>query len=166
MGIDPELNDPEGGDYSLAPGSPAAGYGCQTFGGDSGRSPGSRGPAPGIIVGDKRDEITVSGPITTDTVWNADKVNVVGDVIVENGVTLTIVPGVWVEYHDYYRLSIQGRDCTLPISYRNDSGLCLQPGRGLSRFFTCRDPSVELCFAIMPLSWYSACYLSGEKYST
>lgn len=34
--------------------------------------------------------------------------NVVGDVTVENGVTLTIEPGVLVEFHDYYRLSVQG----------------------------------------------------------
>ena len=28
---DPQLNDPENGDYSLTPNSPATGYGCQTF---------------------------------------------------------------------------------------------------------------------------------------
>ncbi len=106
------MNDPEEGDYSLAPGSPATGYGCRTFDGDgdSGRSSGPNRPAPRIFGSvDKGNEITVSGPITTDTVWKADKVNVVGDVTVENGVPLTIDPGVLVEFHDYYRLSVPGR---------------------------------------------------------
>lgn len=31
MGVDPELRDPDGGDFSLKPGSPATGFGCQTF---------------------------------------------------------------------------------------------------------------------------------------
>ncbi|MFH1998778.1 MAG: right-handed parallel beta-helix repeat-containing protein [Planctomycetota bacterium] len=57
----------------------------------------------------RRDEIEVSGPVSTDTLWEADKVKVIGDVIVENGVTLTIAPGVIVEFQDYYGIAIQGR---------------------------------------------------------
>ncbi len=114
IGVDPLLTDPENDDYRLLPGSPAAGYGCQTF------VKGDRGPASGTPGrnaslshsarrSDRRDEITVSGSITEDTTWNADKVNVVGDVTVEDTITLSIEPGVLVEFHDYYRLEIQGR---------------------------------------------------------
>ncbi|MCK5596427.1 MAG: hypothetical protein KAJ04_03175, partial [Candidatus Eisenbacteria sp.] len=31
VGVDPELTDPENGDFRPAPGSPASGYGCRTF---------------------------------------------------------------------------------------------------------------------------------------
>ena len=58
---------------------------------------------------ERRDEITVSGSITEDTVWSADKVNVVGDITVEDTVTLSIEPGVLVEFHDYYKLEVLGR---------------------------------------------------------
>ncbi len=40
--------------------------------------------------------------------WGAETVRVVGDVTVENGVTLTIEPGVLVEFQDYYMLDIAG----------------------------------------------------------
>ncbi|MBI4881329.1 MAG: right-handed parallel beta-helix repeat-containing protein [Planctomycetes bacterium] len=40
--------------------------------------------------------------------WNADKVKVTGDVTVADGVTLTIAPGVVVEFQDHYRLAVQG----------------------------------------------------------
>jgi hypothetical protein len=52
--------------------------------------------------------IDVSGDIAVDTVWNADTVRVVGDVTVLDGVTLTIEPGVRVEFRDYYRLNVEG----------------------------------------------------------
>ncbi len=76
------MADPANGDYSLVSGSPAWGYGCQTFRalgcGASTGSIDSRVPLPRPdLRSDRRDEITVSGSITEDTVWNADKVNVV-----------------------------------------------------------------------------------------
>ncbi len=49
-----------------------------------------------------------SGAISEDTVWNADTVRVVGDVTVLDGVTLSIQPGVRVEFQDYYRLDAAG----------------------------------------------------------
>ena len=109
IGVDPELRDPEQGDYRLALGSPAAGYGCQTFG---------RGPVPPALdeprgrrtaqSAERLTMIDVSGSITTETAWNADTVRVVGDVIVEDGVTLTIGPGVRVEFQGFYTLSVLG----------------------------------------------------------
>jgi len=123
IGQDPLLIDPENGDYRPAPGSPAQGYGCRNFPGD-----GIRGGAHGATAIPKassasfsgaaarksareearRDELWVSGSITDDTTWNADKILVTSDVTVENGVTLTVPPGCVVEFQGYYRLSILG----------------------------------------------------------
>ncbi len=108
IGIDPELVDPEGGDFRLQPGSPAVGYGCQTFG--SGPMPAPE--ASGIDRFTARPvhrALEVSGPVTTDTVWDADTVRVLGDVSVAEGVTLTVPAGVHVEFSDYYALTISGR---------------------------------------------------------
>lgn len=108
VGIDPELRDPEHGDYRPALGSPAAAYGCQTFGA-------ARPTAAAVVVADRaveavprRETIDVAGRISADTVWDADHVRVVGDVEVQPGITLTIAPGVRVEFQDYYRLVVNG----------------------------------------------------------
>lgn len=108
VGINPQLLDPEHGDYRPAPGSAAEAYGCQTFG--AGRpmvhdvGPGLRVPADTP----RRATIDVAGRISADTVWDAEQVRVVGDVEVEPDVTLTIAPGVRVEFQDYYRLVVNG----------------------------------------------------------
>jgi len=101
--------DPDNGDYRPAPGSPALGYGCQTFAVRGIDTPPVVTP-PGIlrVPSGRRDEIIVSGPVTTDTHWKADTVRVIGNVTVEDGVTLTIVPGARVVFEDYYRLEVQG----------------------------------------------------------
>ncbi len=100
--------------YYLKPGSPAAGYGCQTFSKNGKGGARNEGSTPSCESSprsgtERRDEIEVSGPITVDTVWSADTVKVIGDVTVVDGVTLTIEPGVLVEFQDFYRLSILGR---------------------------------------------------------
>jgi hypothetical protein len=56
----------------------------------------------------RRDVLDVSGSITIDTVWNAELVRVVGDVTVEDGVSLTLEPGIRVEFQDFYVLTILG----------------------------------------------------------
>ncbi len=106
--MDPQLTDPANGDFRPAPGSPAAEYGCQTFGpARGGTPPAARRPAPPAAEL-RQAVIDVSGSIDTDTLWNADLVRVVGDVTVEDGVILTIAPGVRVEFQDYYRLNVAG----------------------------------------------------------
>jgi hypothetical protein len=108
VGEDPQFVDPENGDYRPAPGSPAEKYGCQTFG-RGGRDGPGRAPDPSSRGrAAHRDEIYVSGSVTEDTVWDADTVNVVGDVTVEDDVTLTIARGAYVEFQDYYRLDVAG----------------------------------------------------------
>ena len=102
------MTDPENGDYRPLSGSGAEDYGCQTF---------PRGvPAPENhtrLYKDyprsfSRDAIDFSGNISADTVWSAETVRVVGDVTIEDGVTLTIDPGVRVEFVDYYSLVVDG----------------------------------------------------------
>lgn len=108
IGADPQLSDPENGDYSLAPGSPAMGYGCQTFlRRKIADTPEQAGPPQPRTV-EHRDELVVSGPVTVDTSWDADLVRVVGDITVNDGVTLTVAPGSRVEFEGYYRLSVLG----------------------------------------------------------
>ncbi len=116
IGIDPELADPEHGDYRPRPGSPAEDYGCRTF-----PAPGSARPAPadaalewGSIPGPassadgRKTREEVAGTITEDTLWDADTIAVVGEISVADGVLLTVAPGVRIEFQGYYGLSIAG----------------------------------------------------------
>jgi parallel beta-helix repeat protein len=53
--------------------------------------------------------IEVSGTISSDTTWaGVDTVKVVGDIYVNNGITLTIAPGIYVEFQGHYRLEVDG----------------------------------------------------------
>lgn len=129
------LADPEGGDFSLIPGSPAQGYGCQTFRApgemaelgwasesglvagsecvsDRSFSTGGRG-AEALLTGRdasafRRSSIDASGPILADTEWDADTVRVTGNVVVHDQAVLRIRPGVRVEFQGYYSLEVQG----------------------------------------------------------
>lgn len=113
VGLDPLLVDPEHGDYRPQPGSPAQGYGCQSS------SPNRRRlfeesrvdlPAGPTAGGRSRPaHLQAGGPITTDTVWDADTVRVTEDVFLGDSVTLAISPGVRVEFQGYYALRVAGR---------------------------------------------------------
>lgn len=46
--------------------------------------------------------------IKTDEVWSADTVKITSSIVVADGVKLTINPGVYVEFQNHYRLSVQG----------------------------------------------------------
>jgi hypothetical protein len=111
VGLDPELTDPEHGDYRPLPGSPATAYGCQTFPAGGGTVAAAHAPTsgPGNMPRplDGRAE-QVAGPILTDTVWAADTILVVGDVTIESQVHLTIAPGVRVLFDGHYGLYVQG----------------------------------------------------------
>lgn len=109
MGEDPRLVDPEHGDYRTADGSPAAGYGCQTFG------PPARDSAPALreqiastMPMTREQVLEVAGPIGADAIWDADIIRVTGDVTVLPGVTLTVTPGVRVEFTGHYALYVNG----------------------------------------------------------
>ncbi|MBN1339535.1 MAG: right-handed parallel beta-helix repeat-containing protein, partial [Bacteroidales bacterium] len=49
----------------------------------------------------------VAGHITTDTTWT-DTVNIVGDVYVDNSVTLVIEPGTVVRLNGHYKIDVKG----------------------------------------------------------
>ncbi len=53
--------------------------------------------------------IYISGDITEDTTWGADTIKVISDITVIDGKTLTIDPGVYVEFQGAYMLIVQGR---------------------------------------------------------
>ncbi len=72
-------------------------------GADSWPDPGAHRPDAG------RSSIEVSGAIAFDTLWDADTVRVVGNVAVDDGVTLTVAPGTRIEFADFYRLTVLGR---------------------------------------------------------
>jgi len=115
VGIDPRLVDPVHGDYRPELSSPAVAYGCQTFA-SGGARPSAGTVAPLTVLGNRaggmlgaRSSVEVSGAIATDTFWDADTVRVVGNVDVENGVTLDVAPGTRVEFADFYSLSVHGR---------------------------------------------------------
>lgn len=105
--MDPQLIDPENGNYRLSAGSPAEGYGCQTFNGDPNSPPLSlkRGE---WFRGFREERIDVWGEIASHTTWDADTVRVLGDVTVLNGVNLNVSPGCRVEFSGHHRLSVEG----------------------------------------------------------
>jgi hypothetical protein len=56
-----------------------------------------------------RSSIEVAGAIAFDTAWDADTVRVMGNVAINDGITLAIAPGARVEFTDFYRLTVFGR---------------------------------------------------------
>ena len=63
--------------------------------------------------------VYVSGDITEDTTWGADTVRVISDITVVDGKTLTIDPGVYVEFQGHFALNVQGR--LLAVGTEEDS---------------------------------------------
>ncbi|MFC2111163.1 immunoglobulin domain-containing protein [Bacteroidota bacterium] len=57
----------------------------------------------------KAVNITATGIISSNTSWNADTVKVTGNVTVNNGVTLTISAGTYVQFQGHFKLDIKGR---------------------------------------------------------
>jgi len=51
----------------------------------------------------------VSGHLTSDTTWNVETVYVIDDIVVDDSFTLTIKPGVRIEFQGYFGISINGR---------------------------------------------------------
>jgi hypothetical protein len=63
--------------------------------------------------------ISVSGSISTNTTWLADTVKVTGDISINNGVTLTIPAGTYIESQGYYSFHVNG--CILAVGTLSDS---------------------------------------------
>ncbi|MFC2112497.1 right-handed parallel beta-helix repeat-containing protein [Bacteroidota bacterium] len=54
------------------------------------------------------DTISFQDTIKSDTTWIADTVKIRGDVVVNDGVTLTVLPGTFVDFKGPYRLQVNG----------------------------------------------------------
>ncbi|MCF8299130.1 MAG: immunoglobulin domain-containing protein [Saprospiraceae bacterium] len=63
--------------------------------------------------------ISISGNISTNTTWAVDTVKIIGDITINNGVTLTIASGTNVVAQGYYNLTVNGR--ILAIGNQSDS---------------------------------------------
>ena len=63
-----------------------------------------------IVLSQKVNAGDVSGNITSDTTWRFEEspYNVTGDLIVNEGVNLTIEPGVVVKFIDHYDFKVFG----------------------------------------------------------
>lgn len=99
--------DPENGDYRLAPGSPAEGYGCLTFDGAR-KLPQQVSRSRQLLRGLREDSIDVWGDIESDATWEADTVRVLGDLTILEGVNLSVAPGCRVEFEGHHRLIVEG----------------------------------------------------------
>ncbi len=101
---DPQLNDPENGDYSLNPDSPATGYGCQTF--VTGKKYISENKHKRDLTPD--DRTTLSGTISESLLLTSLDIQVTDNVLVENGVTLAFSPGANISFNEFYHIDVQG----------------------------------------------------------
>jgi hypothetical protein len=50
-----------------------------------------------------------SGTVPNDTTWDADTIKITDNITVPYGVTLTISPGTYIEFQDYYGFTINGK---------------------------------------------------------
>jgi len=107
FGVNPQLIDPENGDYRVAEGSPAEGAGCLTF---LNRNEVStiKAKAPKQYTKIIRNIEEVSGEISENTIWSADTIKVVGDIVINNDVTLQVEPGTTIFFDDFYQLEVNG----------------------------------------------------------
>ena len=55
-----------------------------------------------------QNSINVEGEITADTTWSADTIKVIGDLVVNDDVVLTIDPGTHVEFQGFYEMEVKG----------------------------------------------------------
>lgn len=56
-----------------------------------------------------KSQLTANCVISTNTVWDANIVNVNCNVVINNGVTLTINPGTEVRFNGHYKIDVDGR---------------------------------------------------------
>jgi parallel beta-helix repeat protein len=56
-----------------------------------------------------------AGIIDSDTSWSSDTIKITGDVTINNGVTLIIPPGAYVEFQGHYWIDVKGRILAIGI---------------------------------------------------
>ncbi len=177
IGTDPQLADPAKLDFTLKGGSPAIGYGCQTFASPRQRSErqvtrwtgiGANGRAAAPYAGEQLDDATpatcarlmrnsleVSGDITVDALWDADTMRVTGDVTVVYPATLTVAEGVRVVFDGHHSLTVLGRILAIgtpcdPILFTTDEPEAFAP-----------DSTTTGCWGGIRFPWTSAA--AGES---
>jgi len=85
--------------------------------------------------------ISVSGTITTNTTWSGvDTVKVTGNITINNGVTLTINPGIKVVFQGFYSVNVQGRLLAVGTASQVIKFTALNQGNGWNRIIL-NDPS-------------------------
>jgi len=127
------LSNPENGDYSLLPDSPAAGYGCITFPEENiFDRPVPERPDKSFNISRNFNRFDVEGDITENTIWAADTISVIGNIIINDGVTLVIEPGVTIEFAGFYSISVLGAiqasgEADNPIIFKSSTAVQFQP---------------------------------------
>ncbi|HOY33037.1 MAG TPA: choice-of-anchor Q domain-containing protein [Bacteroidales bacterium] len=58
---------------------------------------------------ERQQVVSVCGTISQNTVWDADTVKVTCNVVINNGMTLSVSPGVHVVFQGYYSITVNGR---------------------------------------------------------
>jgi len=61
-----------------------------------------------ITININSQTITFGGNISINTIWSADTVKIIDDVIIDNQVILTIDEGTYVEFTNHYMIYVQG----------------------------------------------------------
>lgn len=106
--LDPGLRDPQQGDFRA---DLATGYGCRVFASpgpvSSSRHAANAPPLapPAATVRAARHD--AGGIIDKDTVWDAALVRVTADIEIIDGATLTVAPGVRVEFSGFWGLTVR-----------------------------------------------------------
>ena len=103
--IDPLVTDPDNLDFRLENGSPAKGYGCETY-----YIPESPKNLPektysSILEGRR---IPFGGRIVENTLVKADTVDVYNDITISDNTTLNISPGTVILFNGPFRINVEG----------------------------------------------------------
>lgn len=135
VGQEMRLRNPENGDYRVLEDHPAEEYGCQTF---------TLDPAPAVepvasIHSDlpMRDGTIIAGGLLPGhTVWDASLVRVVDTVEIPADGSLTLAPGVRVEFAGFHRILVRGRlwaegNSVWPIRFQASSDNMAQEWDGI-----------------------------------
>ncbi|MDA3838044.1 MAG: right-handed parallel beta-helix repeat-containing protein [Candidatus Delongbacteria bacterium] len=103
--IDPLLINPDGLDFRLEEGSPAKGYGCETYYIAKDKEIKVSKTYTNVLQGNK---INLEGNITENTLIKADTVSVSSDLIIYNSTTLKISAGTVFSFTGPYKINVEG----------------------------------------------------------
>ncbi len=103
----------------------------------------------------------VSGTISRSTTWSLDTINIVGDVVVEDAVLLTVDPGVTVIAKGYYSITVNGAISAIGSEADSIKFTAENHTEGWNRFIIDSDSTSN------PPSVFDYCIVEyGKPYST